>query len=64
MTINSIFYKCFISHIFQVAFSALRFAKPVQEHGNKIVEYLALHLRMEKDVWVIGKDWLFTWSEF
>jgi hypothetical protein len=55
----------------KVAFSALRFAKPVQELGNKIAErmkskgpYLALHLRMEKDVWVIGKDWLFTWSEF
>ena len=45
--------------IFQVAFNALRFAKPVQELGNKIAErmkskgpYLALHLRMEKDVWV------------
>ncbi|CAI8600816.1 unnamed protein product [Vicia faba] len=43
----------------KVAFSALRFAKPVQELGNKIAErmkskgpYLALHLRMEKDVWV------------
>jgi len=50
----------FLSHLcFQVAFSALRFAKPVQELGNKIAErmqskgpYLALHLRMEKDVWV------------
>lgn len=45
--------------IFQVAFQALRFAKPVQELGNDIAEqmkskgpYLALHLRMEKDVWV------------
>lgn len=45
--------------IFQVAFQALRFAKPVQELGNNIAErmkskgpYLALHLRMEKDVWV------------
>ena len=44
---------------FQVAFNALRFAKPVQELGNKLAErmrskgpYLALHLRMEKDVWV------------
>ncbi|CAK8575053.1 unnamed protein product [Lathyrus sativus] len=43
----------------KVAFSALRFAKPVQELGEKIAErmkskgpYLALHLRMEKDVWV------------
>lgn len=50
----------FSSHLcFQVAFNALRFAKPVQELGNKIAErmqskgpYLALHLRMEKDVWV------------
>jgi hypothetical protein len=57
--IDSIFYKCFISPIFQVAFSALRFVKAVQEHGNKIVErmkskrpYLVLHRRMEKDVWV------------
>ncbi|RYR44341.1 hypothetical protein Ahy_A08g040697 isoform A [Arachis hypogaea] len=43
----------------KVAFNALRFAKPVLELGNKIAErmkskgpYLALHLRMEKDVWV------------
>ncbi|XP_061356889.1 O-fucosyltransferase 20 isoform X2 [Gastrolobium bilobum] len=43
----------------KVAFNALRFAKPVQELGNKIADrmkskgpYLALHLRMEKDVWV------------
>ncbi|CAL0303452.1 unnamed protein product [Lupinus luteus] len=43
----------------KVAFNALRFAKPVQELGNNIAErmqskgpYLALHLRMEKDVWV------------
>ncbi|KAE9584912.1 hypothetical protein Lal_00024230 [Lupinus albus] len=43
----------------KVAFNALRFAKPVQELGDKISErmaskgpYLALHLRMEKDVWV------------
>ncbi|KAK7314297.1 hypothetical protein VNO77_39513 [Canavalia gladiata] len=43
----------------KVAFDALRFAKPVQELGDKIAErmrskgpYLALHLRMEKDVWV------------
>ncbi|XP_058732850.1 O-fucosyltransferase 20-like, partial [Vicia villosa] len=43
----------------KVAFSALRFAKPVQELGNKIADrmkskgpYVALHLRMEKDVWV------------
>ncbi|OIW21459.1 hypothetical protein TanjilG_03826 [Lupinus angustifolius] len=43
----------------KVAFNALRFAKPVQEIGNRIAErmqskgpYLALHLRMERDVWV------------
>ncbi|XP_054815417.1 O-fucosyltransferase 20-like isoform X2 [Prosopis cineraria] len=43
----------------KVAFHALRFAKPVEEVGNKIAErmrrkgpYIALHLRMEKDVWV------------
>ncbi|KAJ1434403.1 putative O-fucosyltransferase, plant [Sesbania bispinosa] len=43
----------------KVAFQALRFAQPVQELGNRIAErmkskgpYLALHLRMEKDVWV------------
>lgn len=44
---------------FQVAFDALRFARPVQELGDNIAErmrskgpYLALHLRMEMDVWV------------
>ncbi|KAK7322638.1 hypothetical protein VNO77_26027 [Canavalia gladiata] len=43
----------------KVAFDALRFAQPVQELGDRIAErmkskgpYLALHLRMEKDVWV------------
>ncbi|QHN97207.1 uncharacterized protein DS421_18g625430 [Arachis hypogaea] len=43
----------------KVAFHALRFAKPVEELGERIAErmaskgpYLALHLRMEKDVWV------------
>lgn len=43
----------------QVAFQALRFARPVQELGDKIAErmrskgpYLDLHLRMEIDVWV------------
>ncbi|KAI9116499.1 hypothetical protein K1719_012666 [Acacia pycnantha] len=43
----------------KVAFHALRFAQPVEEIGNKIAErmrsngpYIALHLRMEKDVWV------------
>ncbi|KAL9680332.1 hypothetical protein QQ045_018210 [Rhodiola kirilowii] len=43
----------------KVAFHALRFARPVFEFGNKIAErmrskgpYIALHLRMEKDVWV------------
>ncbi|KAK6928667.1 GDP-fucose protein O-fucosyltransferase [Dillenia turbinata] len=43
----------------KVAFHALRFAPQILELGNKIGErmrsmgrYLALHLRMEKDVWV------------
>ncbi|KAL5983311.1 O-fucosyltransferase 20 [Asimina triloba] len=43
----------------KVAFHALRFSAPVLEMGNKLVErmrtqgpYIALHLRMEKDVWV------------
>ncbi|KAA8515713.1 hypothetical protein F0562_018676 [Nyssa sinensis] len=43
----------------KVAFHALRFAPQILELGNKLTErmrskgpYLALHLRMEKDVWV------------
>ncbi|XP_073129166.1 O-fucosyltransferase 20 [Henckelia pumila] len=43
----------------KVAFHALRFAPHIYEIGNKLTErmssngpYLALHLRMEKDVWV------------
>ncbi|XP_022866982.1 O-fucosyltransferase 20-like [Olea europaea var. sylvestris] len=43
----------------KVAFHALRFAPHILEFGNKLTErmrtegpYLALHLRMEKDVWV------------
>ncbi|KAL0411299.1 UNVERIFIED_CONTAM: O-fucosyltransferase 20 [Sesamum latifolium] len=43
----------------KVAFQALRFAPRILELGNKLTErmrskgpYLALHLRMEKDVWV------------
>ncbi|CAL9133997.1 unnamed protein product [Musa textilis] len=43
----------------KVAFLALRFAAPIQELGNKLAmrmrskgPYLALHLRLEKDVWV------------
>ncbi|XP_068637275.1 O-fucosyltransferase 20-like [Aristolochia californica] len=43
----------------KVAFHALRFASPILELGNKLAErmrckgpYIALHLRMEKDVWV------------
>ncbi|KAF9597878.1 hypothetical protein IFM89_021963 [Coptis chinensis] len=43
----------------KVAFDALRFAPPILELGNKLAErmrskgpYIALHLRMEKDVWV------------
>ena len=42
-----------------MAFHALRFALPILELGNKLADrmrnkgsYLALHLRMEKDVWV------------
>lgn len=44
---------------YQVAFEALRFAPPILELGNKLARrmqskgpYLALHLRIEKDVWV------------
>ncbi|KAM5552327.1 hypothetical protein ABKV19_026938 [Rosa sericea] len=43
----------------KVAFHALRFVPPILGIGNKLAErmrskgpYLALHLRMEKDVWV------------
>ncbi|KAL8500725.1 hypothetical protein ACS0TY_020345 [Phlomoides rotata] len=43
----------------KVAFHALRFAPRISELGNKLADrmrskgpYLALHLRMEKDVWV------------
>ncbi|CAL9778769.1 unnamed protein product [Musa acuminata subsp. burmannicoides] len=43
----------------KVAFHALRFAAPIQELGNTLAmrmrskgPYLALHLRLEKDVWV------------
>ncbi|GKV27525.1 hypothetical protein SLEP1_g36691 [Rubroshorea leprosula] len=43
----------------KVAFQALRFAPSILQLGNKLAErmrnkgpYLALHLRMEKDVWV------------
>uniref|UniRef100_A0A1D1YVG3 O-fucosyltransferase family protein n=1 Tax=Anthurium amnicola TaxID=1678845 RepID=A0A1D1YVG3_9ARAE len=43
----------------KVAFHALRFSDPIQELGNTFAArmrskgpYLALHLRMEKDVWV------------
>ncbi|XP_010928447.1 O-fucosyltransferase 20 [Elaeis guineensis] len=43
----------------KVAFQALRFSAPILELGNKLAvrmrskgPYLALHLRMEKDVWV------------
>ncbi|XP_043691521.1 O-fucosyltransferase 10-like [Telopea speciosissima] len=42
-----------------VAFHALRFAPPIPDLGNKLADrmqskgpYLALHLHMEKDVWV------------
>lgn len=43
----------------KTAFNALRFAPSIMELGNKLTQrmsskgpYLALHLRMEKDVWV------------
>lgn len=43
----------------QVAFHALRFSAPIMELGNKLAArmqrkgpYIALHLRLEKDVWV------------
>ncbi|KAJ4821864.1 hypothetical protein Tsubulata_038437 [Turnera subulata] len=43
----------------KVAFHALRFAAPVQEIGDRLAKrmwiegpYIALHLRLEKDVWV------------
>ncbi|EEF51818.1 O-fucosyltransferase 37 [Ricinus communis] len=43
----------------KVAFHALRFAAPIQELGNRLARrmwiegpYIALHLRLEKDVWV------------
>ncbi|CAL9054031.1 unnamed protein product [Musa banksii] len=43
----------------KVAFHALRFSAPIRELGNKLAKrmrskgpYLALHLRLEEDVWV------------
>jgi hypothetical protein len=43
----------------QVAFHALRYAAPIRELGNRLARrmwiegpYIALHLRLEKDVWV------------
>ncbi|XP_065876362.1 O-fucosyltransferase 37 [Euphorbia lathyris] len=43
----------------KAAFHALRFANPIQELGNRLARrmwiegpYIALHLRLEKDVWV------------
>ncbi|KNA18014.1 hypothetical protein SOVF_074600 [Spinacia oleracea] len=43
----------------KVAFQALKFAPHIQHFGNKIAQrissrgpYVALHLRMEKDVWI------------
>eukprot|EP00253_Pinus_taeda_P032044 PITA_32044 len=43
----------------KVAFHAIRFAAPIQELGNRLAKrmwnggpYIALHLRLEKDVWV------------
>lgn len=49
----------FFLFFFQVAFHALRFAEPIRELGNQLAKrmwiegpYIALHLRLEKDVWV------------
>ncbi|KAF5194459.1 O-fucosyltransferase [Thalictrum thalictroides] len=43
----------------KVAFHALRFAAPIRDIGNKLARrmwiegpYIALHLRLEKDVWI------------
>ncbi|KAG6747172.1 hypothetical protein POTOM_049553 [Populus tomentosa] len=43
----------------KVAFHALRFAAPIQDLGNRLSKrmwiegpYIALHLRLEKDIWV------------
>ncbi|CAK7336670.1 unnamed protein product [Dovyalis caffra] len=43
----------------KVAFHALRFAAPIQELGNRLARrmwiegpYIAIHLRLEKDIWV------------
>lgn len=54
---DSTFYFTF--KLLQVAFHALRFSAPIVELGNKLAErmqskgpYIALHLRLEKDVWV------------
>lgn len=56
----------------KVAFHALRFAAPIQELGGKLAKrmwaqggpYLAVHLRLEVDVWVrtgclpgLGREW-------
>jgi hypothetical protein len=45
--------------ILQVAFHALRYAAPIMELGNQLAgrmwiegPFIALHLRLEKDVWV------------
>ena len=52
-----LFFLC--EYALQVAFHALRFAAPLQELGNRLARrmwiegpYIALHLRLEKDVWV------------
>lgn len=48
-----------LKFVLQVAFHALRFAAPIHELGNRLARrmwiegpYVALHLRLEKDVWV------------
>lgn len=54
-------YELFLTVLFscQVAFHALKFAPHILHIGNKIADrmsskgpYIALHLRMEKDVWI------------
>ena len=52
-----VFFSC--STFVQVAFHALRFAAPIRALGDRLARrmwiegpYIALHLRLEKDVWV------------
>ncbi len=52
-------HKSILHPLSQVAFHALKFTAPIQELGDKLAaqmwsqgSYLAVHLRLEKDVWV------------